>query len=73
VKTIFPEAGVSADLESSIAEQADASVGGELWADTLGPEGTAEATYAGAQRSNADELVRGFTGGAEGCGFVGEG
>lgn len=71
VRTIFPEAGVSQDLERAIADQAGASVGGELWADTLGPEGSAAATYAGAQQSNADELVRGFTGGETSCRFAG--
>lgn len=69
VSTIFPEAGVSPDLEQSIASQAGASIGGELWADTLGPEGSDAATYIGAMESNANELVNGFTGGSGACRF----
>ncbi len=48
VGTIYPEAGVSAELEQAIADEAGAKVGGELWADTLGPEGSGGATYIGA-------------------------
>lgn len=61
VDTIYPEAGVSAELEQSIADRADAAVGGELWADTLAPDGEAS-TYVGAMIANARELVAGFAG-----------
>ncbi len=71
VTTIFPEAGVSEELEQSIADGASAEVGGELWADTLGPEGSEAATYVGAQESNTSALVAGFTGDAEGCLWLG--
>lgn len=67
VTTIFPEAGVSAELEDAIAEQAGASVGGELWADTLGAPGSDGETYVGAQEANTRELVAGFTGGSGDC------
>ena len=40
VTTVFPEAGVSPDLERAIADDAHARIGGELWADTLGPPGS---------------------------------
>ena len=69
VGVIYPEAGVNADLETSIAEQAGARVGGELWADTLGPDGTAEATYIGATEANAAELANGFSDGRVRCDF----
>lgn len=67
VPTVFPEAGVSGELEATIASEAGASVGGELWADTLGPEGTDGATYIAAIQSNTAKLVEGFTGGEETC------
>lgn len=67
VETIFAEAGVSAELETAIAAEAGATVGGELWADALGPEGSDGATYIEAMRSNTARLVDGFSGGAEQC------
>ena len=70
VSTIFPEAGVSAELESVIADEAGASVGGELWADTLGPEGSDGATYIESLESNTVKLVEGFTDGAQSCPFT---
>jgi ABC-type Zn uptake system ZnuABC Zn-binding protein ZnuA len=67
VKTIFPEAGVSAELEKVIADEAGAQIGGELWADALGPEGSAGATYVGSLAANTETLVEGFTGGERAC------
>lgn len=61
VTTVFPEAGVSRDLEDAIADEADAGVGAELWADALGPEGSDGATYVDAMASNTAKLVEGFT------------
>lgn len=69
VSTIFPEAGVSQQLEDAIASEADAEVGPELWADTLGPEGSDGATYIESLESNTTNLVEGFTAGAESCSF----
>ena len=69
VATVFPEAGVSGELEAAIANEAGASVGGELWADTLGPEGSGGATYVESIESNSATLVEGFTAGAESCSF----
>lgn len=67
VSTIFPEAGVSAELEDAIANEANATIGGELWADALGPEGSDGATYIGAIESNTERLVDGFSGGQQSC------
>jgi ABC-type Zn uptake system ZnuABC Zn-binding protein ZnuA len=67
VSTIFPEAGVSEQLEEAIASGAGASVGGQLWADTLGPEGSDGATYVAAMESNTAKLVDGFTDGRRSC------
>jgi ABC-type Zn uptake system ZnuABC Zn-binding protein ZnuA len=61
VGAVFPEAGVSPDLEEAIASEAGARIGGQLWADTLGPEGTAASTYLGSLRSNTEAIVDGLT------------
>ncbi|MQA74889.1 MAG: zinc ABC transporter substrate-binding protein [Solirubrobacterales bacterium] len=67
VAAIFPEAGVSAQLEEAIASETGAQIGGELWADALGPPGSSGATYLGAMAANAATLVDGFTGGRQSC------
>ncbi len=66
-RAVFPEAGVSAGLEQAIADDAGAQIGGELWADTLGPEGSSGETYLDAMAANASSMVEGFTGGAQSC------
>ena len=68
VRTIYPESAVSPRLAEALAAQTGARVGTPLYADTLGPAGSDGATYVGAMRHNADALMRGFTGGARGCG-----
>ncbi len=67
VNAIFPEAGVSEKLEEAIAGQTDAVVGGQLWADALGPEDSNGSTYVRALAANAETLVDGLTGGDEQC------
>jgi ABC-type Zn uptake system ZnuABC Zn-binding protein ZnuA len=69
VEAIFPEAALSKKLEQAISRQAGAEVGGRLWADTLGPEGSSGATYLGAMRSNAATLANGMSGGRVTCDF----
>jgi ABC-type Zn uptake system ZnuABC Zn-binding protein ZnuA len=69
VEAIFPEAAVSRKLEEAISREAGAEVGGELWADTLGPEGSSGATYLDATRANADTLAQGMSGGRVSCTF----
>jgi ABC-type Zn uptake system ZnuABC Zn-binding protein ZnuA len=69
VEAIFPEAAVSQKLERAISREAGAEVGGELYADTLGPEGSDGATYIGAMRSNARALAEGMSGGVVSCRF----
>ena len=39
VKAIFPEASLNSKLERAVARESGATVGGDLWADTLGPGG----------------------------------
>jgi ABC-type Zn uptake system ZnuABC Zn-binding protein ZnuA len=67
VKAIFPEAGLNADLEEAIAEDAGATVGGELHADALDEDGTPGDTYVGALLANANTMATGFSGGEVRC------
>ncbi len=67
VATVFPEAGVSRQLEEAIADDAGAEVGGQLWADSLGPADSDGATYLDALASNTRVVVEGLTGGRATC------
>jgi ABC-type Zn uptake system ZnuABC Zn-binding protein ZnuA len=69
VEAIFPEASLSKKLEEAIAREAGAEVGGQLWADTLGPEGSSGATYLDSIRANAAALAEGMSGGSVTCEF----
>jgi ABC-type Zn uptake system ZnuABC Zn-binding protein ZnuA len=70
VRAIFPEAGISQKLEDAIAAQSGATVGGQLWADALGPEGSSGATYIEALEANTRTLVDGLTGGEQQCSTI---
>ena len=67
VEAIFPESSVNPDIEKAIAREAGARIGDPLYADSLGPEGSAGETYAGALAADADALVRGMSGGRVDC------
>ncbi|UJA20293.1 zinc ABC transporter solute-binding protein [Thermoleophilia bacterium SCSIO 60948] len=67
VNAVFPELGVSAKLEQAVAEESGAEVGGELYADTLGPEGSDGDSYLGMIASNARTIVDGFSAGSVTC------
>ena len=67
VTAIFPEAGVSQGLEEAVAGETGVRIGGELWADALGPDGSDGETYVEAMTSNTEELVDGLTDGALTC------
>ena len=67
VTAIFPESSLNAKLAEAIARDTGATADYTLYGDTLGPSGAPGATYLGMERSNADAMVRGFTGGAAGC------
>jgi ABC-type Zn uptake system ZnuABC Zn-binding protein ZnuA len=69
VKAVFPEAALPRKLEQAISREAGAKVGGELWADTLGPEGSSGATYVDSIRSNARTLAEGMSGDRVTCDF----
>jgi ABC-type Zn uptake system ZnuABC Zn-binding protein ZnuA len=67
VRAVFPESSVNPDIERAIAREAGASIGGKLYADSLGPKGSSGATYVGALSSDAAALVRGMSGGRVDC------
>jgi ABC-type Zn uptake system ZnuABC Zn-binding protein ZnuA len=67
VEAIFPESSVNPDVERAIANEAGASVGDALYADSLGEERSPGATLAGALAADAGALVRGMSGGRVSC------
>ncbi len=71
VQAIFPESSINPKLADAIARETGASADHTLYGDTLGPAGSAGATYLGMEAANADAMVRGFTGGAQGCTIAG--
>jgi zinc/manganese transport system substrate-binding protein len=68
VEAIFPEAAVSQRLERAISRESGASVGRELWTDSLGGEGSGAETYLDAMRANVGALAEGMSGGRVRCG-----
>jgi zinc/manganese transport system substrate-binding protein len=71
VKAIFPESSINPKLAKAIARETGASADHTLYGDTLGPAGSRGATYLSMEVANADAMVRGFTGGAQGCAVPG--
>lgn len=69
VKAVFPESSVSPKLAEAIARDTGASTEYTLYGDTLGPEGSDGATWVEMMQSNANNVVRGMTGGRRGCQF----
>jgi zinc/manganese transport system substrate-binding protein len=67
VEAVFPESSVNPDIERAIAREAGARIGDSLYADSLGPKGSAGETYAGALAADAAALVRGMSGGHVNC------
>ncbi|MCG8585302.1 MAG: zinc ABC transporter substrate-binding protein [Pirellulales bacterium] len=57
VKAIFVETTISPKLIKSIADEAGASIGGELYSDSMGPPSSAGATYIGMMRENVLTIV----------------
>ncbi len=57
VTAIFPESSLSARVAEAIARQTGASAARALYGDSLGPEGSAGATYLGMEAANADAMV----------------
>ena len=67
VKAVFPEQSVNPRLAETVARETGVSSNYRLYGDTLGPKGSTGATYLRMEAANANEMVRGFTGGARGC------
>ena len=62
VEAIFPEAALSKKLEQAISRESGAEVGGQLWADTLGPEGSSGADLRRRHRGERERARRGHVG-----------
>jgi ABC-type Zn uptake system ZnuABC Zn-binding protein ZnuA/ABC-type Mn2+/Zn2+ transport system permease subunit len=67
VKAIFPESSLNKKLAEQIARETGARADYTLYGDTLGPAGSAGATYVGTEAANANAMVRGFTGERQSC------
>ncbi|HEY3193067.1 MAG TPA: zinc ABC transporter substrate-binding protein [Solirubrobacterales bacterium] len=67
VRAIFPESSLSPKLAQTIAAQTGASSDYTLYGDTLGPADSTGDTYLHMEQANADQMVKGFTGGHAGC------
>ncbi len=67
VKAVFPETSVNPKLARAIARETGATADHTLYGDTLGPDGSAGATYLEMEVANANAMVKGFTGGRRGC------
>jgi ABC-type Zn uptake system ZnuABC Zn-binding protein ZnuA len=68
VRAVFPESSVNRRVADTIARETGATSSYTLYGDTLGPAGSAGATYLGMERANADAIVRGLSGGRARCG-----
>ena len=67
VKAIFAESSVNAKVERAVAQDAGATVGKALWADTLGPAGSDGDTYLKSLAANTRAIVGGLGGGRVTC------
>jgi ABC-type Zn uptake system ZnuABC Zn-binding protein ZnuA len=66
VTTVYSESSVNRKLAEAIAREAEAKIGPNLYADTLGPKGSPGATYIGSLKANTRAIVAGF-GGEQRC------
>jgi ABC-type Zn uptake system ZnuABC Zn-binding protein ZnuA/ABC-type Mn2+/Zn2+ transport system permease subunit len=67
VRAIFLESSVNPKLAQRVAEETGVNAKLTLYGDTLGPAGSAGATYPAMEAHNADAMVRGFTGDQRRC------
>jgi ABC-type Zn uptake system ZnuABC Zn-binding protein ZnuA len=67
VRAIYPESSINPKLERAVARESGARVGGALWADSLGPEGSSGNTYVKSIESNTRAIAQGLSGGAVSC------
>jgi ABC-type Zn uptake system ZnuABC Zn-binding protein ZnuA len=59
---------VNRDLAETIARETGATADHTLYGDSLGPAGSAGATYLGMEAANANAIAEGLTGGRLRCG-----
>ena len=57
VPAVFVESAVPRRTVESLVQNLDVKIGGELYADALGPAGTEDADYAGMIRHNVRTIV----------------
>jgi ABC-type Zn uptake system ZnuABC Zn-binding protein ZnuA len=67
VRAIYPESSINPKLERAVARESGAKVGGTLWADSLGPQGSSGATYIESVESNTRAIAAGLSGGSVTC------
>jgi ABC-type Zn uptake system ZnuABC Zn-binding protein ZnuA/ABC-type Mn2+/Zn2+ transport system permease subunit len=67
VRAVFPESSLNRRLADTIARETGATSHDTLYGDTLGPDGSAGATYLGMEQANADAIVSGLSGGRLRC------
>lgn len=65
VETSVPPATIEALQEAVQSRGWDVAIGGELYSDAMGEEGTPEGTYVGMVEHNIDTIVAGLTGEAD--------
>ncbi|HEU4657784.1 MAG TPA: zinc ABC transporter substrate-binding protein [Capillimicrobium sp.] len=67
VPAVFPAEAGNRRLADAVSRDTGAVVGEPLYADTIGPAGSDGETLLGATAHNADAIVRGLSGGRDGC------
>ena len=67
VRAVFPESSLSPKLAQAIARDTGATARYTLYGDTLGPRGSAGATYLGMEAANARAMAQAFTGRPDAC------
>ncbi|MDQ7783279.1 MAG: zinc ABC transporter substrate-binding protein [Desulfomonilaceae bacterium] len=60
VKAVFVETSVNPKLVREIAREAGVKIGGRLYSDSMGPEGSAGETYIGMMRENVLTILHGL-------------
>ena len=67
VPAVFAESSVRSDVEDAIAREAGARVAPALWADSLGPKGSAGATYIASMKANTHTIAAALGGDLDRC------
>jgi ABC-type Zn uptake system ZnuABC Zn-binding protein ZnuA len=70
VRAVFLESSVNPRLAEAVARETHVIGNLTLYGDTLGPKGSAGATYLGMEAANAGAMVRGFSGGRHACATI---